>query len=569
MSGIEAVYIFDEHNNLLLSHPFSLRPPPPLPLLHQYLSHPHPRPSFLHAPSLSPPSLIHAHKSDSLLFLSPTTSDIPPLLVLEFLHRTSDSLREFLGSPLLPSRLEANYDLAAQVLAELCDAGLVAATEPNALRDAVEVPSSLTRLLGGATPSLGAGTTMGTGARMQGIGSTDRPGSQGRAQESAIPWRRGNVRHTSNELYVDLVEEVRAVFAPSGRPLEAVVHGAVAFNCKVSGVPDLLLVLRTDSGGGDRGERVRRVMQRPVFHPCVRLARWKGYGELSFVPPDGRFVLAGYETDLLEGEEVMSSGKVDLPASLEVSTGLGDRGNEFEVRLVMNGRWKGSSGRASPVSAVSSQQSLSSGLGRGGARGLGAAGSLASLSTGSEGKGPQLEDLKVVVPLPSAARKLPEIRASRGEAHFSPAESGVTWVIPGKVASQISSAVLRCTVVGQEDDSFGEGEGVLGSNGIKTSTYDYDEGDAGGYQNEEPTSNAGLVGRDEKFETEKRQAAGDALMPRSVNLTFSVKGWLASGLRVDSLTIDTKRSRGLGEGVKPYKGVKYLTASRGGVEVRC
>ncbi|KAF2224251.1 Adaptor complexes medium subunit family-domain-containing protein [Elsinoe ampelina] len=560
MSGIEAVYIFDEHNNLLLSHPFSLRPPPPLPLLNLYLTH---------APS--PPSLLFAHKSDSLLLLSPTTTDVPPLLVLEFLHRTTDSLREFLGSPLLPSRLEANYDLAAQILAELCDAGLVASTEPNALRDAVEVPSSLTRLLGGATPSLapgGGGQGMGTAARMQGIGSGDRPGSRAQGQESAIPWRRSGVRHTSNELYVDLVEEVRAVFAPSGRALEAVVHGAVAFNCKVSGVPDLLLVLRTDAGGGDRGERVRRVMQRPVFHPCVRLARWKGQGELSFVPPDGRFVLAGYETDLLEGEEeVFGGGKVDLPADLEVMTGLGERGNEFEVRLVMNSRWRGTSGRASPVSAGSSQQSLSNALGRGGPRGLGAAGSLASLSTGSESKGPQLEDLKVVVPLPAAARKLPEIRASRGEAHFSPAESGVTWVIPGKVASQISSAVLRCTVVGQEDDSFGEAEGMLGSNGIKSTTYDYDEDDAGGYQDDGPAPAVKQL--NEKIDSERRKAAGDALMPRSVNLSFSVKGWLASGLRVDSLTIDTKRSRGLGEGVKPYKGVKYLTASRGGVEVRC
>jgi AP-3 complex subunit mu len=35
------------------------------------------------------------------------------------------------------------------------------------------------------------------------------------------------------------------------------------------------------------------------------------------------------------------------------------------------------------------------------------------------------------------------------------------------------------------------------------------------------------------------------------------------------LVIDVKRSKGLGEGVRPYKGVKYLTVSRKGVEVRC
>jgi AP-3 complex subunit mu len=52
-------------------------------------------------------------------------------------------------------------------------------------------------------------------------------------------------------------------------------------------------------------------------------------------------------------------------------------------------------------------------------------------------------------------------------------------------------------------------------------------------------------------------------------LSFSVKGWLASGLKVESLLVDTKKSRGLGAEVKPYKGVKYLTVSKEGVEVRC
>ena len=58
-------------------------------------------------------------------------------------------------------------------------------------------------------------------------------------------------------------------------------------------------------------------------------------------------------------------------------------------------------------------------------------------------------------------------------------------------------------------------------------------------------------------------------MPSSATISFSVKGWLASGVRVDSLLVDAKKSRGLGSGVTPYKGVKYLTVSRKGVEVRC
>jgi hypothetical protein len=58
-------------------------------------------------------------------------------------------------------------------------------------------------------------------------------------------------------------------------------------------------------------------------------------------------------------------------------------------------------------------------------------------------------------------------------------------------------------------------------------------------------------------------------MPTSASVSFSVKGWLASGLKVESMMIDPRKSRGLGETMKPFKGVKYLTVSKGGVEIRC
>ncbi len=69
--------------------------------------------------------------------------------MIEFLHRVADALEEYLGSPLLASKIEASYDVVAQLLFEMCDGGLIAATEPNALRDVVESPSWMGKLLGG------------------------------------------------------------------------------------------------------------------------------------------------------------------------------------------------------------------------------------------------------------------------------------------------------------------------------------------------------------------------------------------------------------------------------------
>lgn len=85
----------------------------------------------------------------NLLFLALSEVDTEPLLVLEFLHRVVDALEDFVGAPLLSSKIETHYDVVAQLLNEMCDAGIVCNTEPNALQEVVEVPGWMGKLLGG------------------------------------------------------------------------------------------------------------------------------------------------------------------------------------------------------------------------------------------------------------------------------------------------------------------------------------------------------------------------------------------------------------------------------------
>ena len=68
--------------------------------------------------------------------------------MLEFLHRVIDALEDFIGAPLLAVKLENNYDVVAQLLTEMCDAGTVSTTEPNALREVVEIEGWVGKLLG-------------------------------------------------------------------------------------------------------------------------------------------------------------------------------------------------------------------------------------------------------------------------------------------------------------------------------------------------------------------------------------------------------------------------------------
>ncbi|KAF2400367.1 clathrin adaptor, mu subunit [Trichodelitschia bisporula] len=419
----------------------------------------------------------------------------------------------------------------------MCDGGNIATTEPNALRDLVEAPSWMTKLLGGvglpgSSPSLGPA----------------RPSAAKSLSSSsavAIPWRRANVRHTSNEMYVDILETLHVTLSPSGRPLVASAHGTLAFTCKVSGIPDLFLKLAAPGGS------LASLIQLPVFHPCVRLAHWRSRpGEFSFVPPDGRFLLAGYEVDLLGADYLERAlanpntpSPLQLPASVELRTGLGAGGAEFEARLLLNAKFAGGTREASFAKPA-----------------LGG-------RTGGTSAHPVVEDVVVRVPIAPGVRNLTEVRASRGEAHYAPGDAVVEWRIAGKDTAALSGglhssasgvvATLRCGLVGGLEEE-GETSGLE----VRSETWEYDGEEGGTYQAEKEKE-----GKKEE-QNSKRARAIQTLMPTSATVSFQVKGWLASGIKVEKLVIDTQRSKGLGAGVQPYKGVKYITVSKEGVEAR-
>ncbi|RYP68565.1 hypothetical protein DL769_005484 [Monosporascus sp. CRB-8-3] len=472
----------------------------------------------------------HTLEHANLLYLATTSSEIEPLLVLEFLHRVIDALEEFLGAPLLAHKIEANYDVVAQLLTEMCDAGTINTTEPNALRDVVEVEGLLGKLLGSMN-------LPGKPAFANNVNSPS-PLSLAGQNAPALPWRRANVRHTSNELYADVVETLTVTLAPSGRPIAAFANGTIAFTSKVSGVPDIALNLTGPSGK----HNLTSIMELPVFHPCVRLSRWRERpGELSFIPPDGRFILAGYEVDLLpftNGKSgSLSSNSLKLPVDIEVKTGLGSTGSDFDVRLHIN-KIFGPSG--SSLSGPSGRGGASGGRGFGGPQ----AGTAAS---------PLLQDVVVSVPLPSDVRNLSDIRPTRGDASYSPGDNVLEWHIPAKELSAGTTYFgLRCTVVGPLADDLEDADPTgFGFGG----DYTYDEP----YQSSSDTKPAASTEKAEDEKDAKKLAQNKILMPSSASVSFSVKGWLASGIKVESIVLDSKKSRGLGEGVKPYKGVKYLT----------
>lgn len=202
----------------------------------------------------------------------------------------------------------------------------------------------------------------------------------------------------------------------------------------------------------------------------------------------------------------------------------------------------------------------SGGGGGGGGRGFG--------GSAQSGGAPALQDLAVSVPLPADVRNLSDIRPTRGDATYNPGDRALEWTISDKELAQgTASFVLRCTVVGQMTEEDEESDPTGFGFGTGANAYSYDEP----YQSSSPVAKSARAAVDASGadRDERRAAQNKMLMPSSASLSFAVKGWLASGIKVESIHLDPRKSRGLGEGVKPYKGVKYLTVSKGGVEIRC
>jgi len=282
-------------------------------------------------------------------------------------------------------------------------------------------------------------------------------------------------------------------------------------------------------------------------------------------------VLAGYEVDLLPSnadtdKPPNQAEKLFLPASVDLRTGLGSTGSDFEIKLTLNNNF--------PGTQTTSKQSLSS---------IRPSTSNPTFSFGSSSGGsssaPTLEAVSVSIPLPDGIRNVADLRCSRGEAHYSQWSKMLEWKVPTKDGATVSgTATLRGTIVGplsvnDDEEEAENGEPDLGTNPLLG--Y-YDEDTAGVAEPYQTTSTSrSTVGKlltpastTPSLAQQKRSQANRSLMPKSVAVSFTVKGWLLSGIKVESLNVDVRKSKGLGEGVRPYKGVKYMTVSRNGIERR-
>ncbi|XP_061646979.1 AP-3 complex subunit mu-1 [Phyllopteryx taeniolatus] len=199
-----------------------------------------------------------------IFFIAVIQTEVPPLFVIEFLHRVADTLQDYFGE-CSESVIKANLVTVYEILEEMLDNGFPLATESNVLKEMIKPPTILRSVVNTLTGGSNVGDTLPTG------------------QLSSIPWRRVGVKYTNNEAYFDVIEEIDAILDKSGSTVFAEIQGVIEACVRLTGMPDLTLSFMNP-----------RLLDDVSFHPCVRFKRWDLERVLSFIPPDGNFTLMTY-----------------------------------------------------------------------------------------------------------------------------------------------------------------------------------------------------------------------------------------------------------------------------------
>lgn len=295
-------------------------------------------------------------------------NEVPPLLVIEFLHKIADTFVIYFGDPADESAVKDNFSTAYQVLEEMVDHGWPLTTEPNALTDLIRPPTVMAKIQqaisGGSSSILSDALPTGTVSNM--------------------PWRKAGVAHPNNEIYVDIVEEIDAILSANGSVLSSDVSGSIQAQSNLSGVPDLLLTFNDAT-----------LIDDCSFHPCVRYSRFEKDRVVSFVPPDGPFELMRYRVRMTGTHHSnLAVGNMPIQVIPRVSYGkfgVGDVGGKISLSLTAR--------------------------------------SISSLTYSSSRKGPLVvEDVTVVIPFPKFVRTA-NLNVTSGQVTYDEAGKIAKWTI--------------------------------------------------------------------------------------------------------------------------------------------
>ncbi|KAK6464887.1 Mu homology domain-containing protein [Scheffersomyces coipomensis] len=465
--------------------------------------------------------------------LCSSSTSLNPIIPYTFIQRLIEVMSDYFGTPLALTKIDANNDTLTLLINEMIDNRMPNVTDFNKLRDLISFKSLLSKIL-----STGNDLAAATNKSLSSLGNSQKSSSfeppasfnnnnNNESSLNSIPWRRSNVRYTNNEMYVDVIERINVILKPTAKLVgqgtntqsllssNSATHFDSAFystSSLKSSATQLIPIVGSISGKINFVSHLTGIpllqlvlstaglnLKVPSFHECIKLDKWLGNpGTLSFIPPDGKSTIMKYEIDLESFSDVKS--KLSMLGLIEVDfqSGLGPNKNEFEIKLFIKDSKSVSKIEHLVIDIVCQDNESPE----------------ANDDESNDGIG---RDDYIV--------NIKTNRVTHGDFSYK-SKGKAEWNL--RTLSKGIQPFLRGSIITHSIDKSIEAFEESSHKDLQPDLIDVD-------------TNTPLK----------------SIKPLYLKMSYSHKGSLPSGIKVDSLKIVS--AKGLGDTVKPYKGVKYTT----------
>jgi hypothetical protein len=344
-------------------------------------------------------------------------------------------------------------------------------------------------------------------------GKSSVAGGVGKGLLTNMPWRKANVKHMSNEVLFNIVEEVNVALDQKGKPSVTDVNGRIECTSHLSGIPDVTLDFRNSQALGDCS-----------WHPSVRVRLWQRQRVASFVPPDGTFTLCNYR--------LRDVTPIQLPFYVTAELSYSQHSGSVNIRI----------GSRPGTNLCRTLGNIGDG-GRGGGGGGGGRSSGGLGSGVKRGNGPPaVEKLAVIIQFPPFVRSF-DPQENFGKARYDESTKVCRWDI-GTLVPERSSTELHGRVAIHEVEGFGLTDGELLTSAAKDKFGTPGGSGDGGSESRKrgPSSSVGSARSRSGTPSTPSAAAASAAMTRHyksipIKLEFSIPRTNVSGLSIASMDI--------------------------------
>jgi AP-4 complex subunit mu-1 len=209
--------------------------------------------------------------------------------------------------------IRKNFILLYELLDEMLDYGYPQITRTQNLKSCVYNEPIVVDSIGSTSHSVNPKTASASAVHKPVISSVN---ANGRKIESAATQK--------NEIFVDILERLNVLFSANGYVLNSTIDGCIQMKSYLAGNPELRLALNENlaigrNAGRSYGGSV--TVDDINFNDIVNLTEFETARTLSFVPPDGEFVVLNYRVtgDFATPFRIFPSIEEVEPKKLEIT----------------------------------------------------------------------------------------------------------------------------------------------------------------------------------------------------------------------------------------------------------